>query len=104
MKVMLVQGAWAATRTKGTYLSSKYRRLASRIGKKKALIALAHIMLVSIYHMIKKKEPYKDLGDRYLDDLHKERTIRNLKKKIEDFGFTVVLLSAHNPTAQSSIV
>lgn len=88
---MLVQAAWAASRTKNTYIGSKYRKLASRISKKKALIALAHIMLVSIYHMIKKKEPYKDLGPNYLENLNKERTINNLKKRMENLGFEVEL-------------
>jgi len=91
LKVILVQAAWAASRTKGTYLSSKYRRIASRISKKKALIALAHTMLVSIYHMLKKKEPYRDLGPDYLENLNRERTIKNLKKRIEAFGFAVEL-------------
>ncbi len=88
---MLVQAAWAAARTKETYLGAKYRRMASRISKKKALIALAHTMLVSIYHMIKKKEPYKELGPDYLENLHKERTVKNLKNRLESFGYTVEL-------------
>lgn len=88
---MLVQAAWAASRTKETYLGAKYRRMASRTGKKKALIALAHTMLVSIYHMIKKKEPYKELGADYLENLYKERTIKNLKKRIEALGYSVDL-------------
>ena len=88
---MLVQAAWAATRTKGTYLGAKYRRMASRMSKKKALIAIAHAILVSIYHMIKKKEPYKELGADYLENLHKERTIKRLKKRIESLGYEVAL-------------
>lgn len=88
---MLVQAAWAASRTKGTYLGAKYRRMASRISKKKALIALAHTMLVSIYHMIKKKEPYKELGADYLENLNKARTVKNLKKRIESLGYAVEL-------------
>ncbi len=88
---MLVQAAWAATRTKGTYLGAKYRRMASRMGKKKALIALAHTMLVSIYHMIKKKEPYKELGANYLENLYKDRTVRRLKKRIESLGYEITL-------------
>ena len=65
--------------------------MASRISKKKALIAVAHTMLVSIYHMIKKKEPYKELGEKYLENLHKERTLKNLKKRIESLGYAVEL-------------
>lgn len=86
-----MQAAWAAARTKETYLGAKYRRMASRISKKKALIAVAHTMLVSIYHMIKKKEPYKELGADYLENLYKERTIKNLKKRIESLGYAVEL-------------
>jgi hypothetical protein len=86
-----VQAAWAATRTKNTYLGAKYRKLAARISKKKALIALAHTMLVSMYHMIKKKESYHELGATYLETLHKERTLKNLKKRIESFGYAVEL-------------
>jgi transposase len=88
---MLVQAAWAATRSKGTYLGAKYRRMASRTGKKKALIALAHTMLVSVYHMIKKKEPYKELGTDYLENLHKARIVKSLKKRLEAFGYAVDL-------------
>lgn len=91
---MLVQAAWAAARTKGIYLGVKYRKLAARRGKKKALIALARIMLVSIYHMIKRKEPYKDLGPDYLDNINKSRTIKSLKNRIESLGYTVVLNQA----------
>jgi hypothetical protein len=65
--------------------------MASRMSKKKALIAVAHTILVSIYHMIKKKEPYKELGPDYLENLHRERTIKNLKKRIESFGYRVEL-------------
>jgi hypothetical protein len=59
------------------------------MNKKKALIALSHIMLVSIYHMIKKKEPYKELGALYLEELHKDRTVKRLKKRIESLGYEV---------------
>ena len=88
---MLVQAAWAATRTKGTYLGAKYRRMASRMSKKKALIAVAHAILVSIYHMIKKKESYKELGADYLENLNKKRTINRLKKRIEALGYEVAV-------------
>ena len=95
---MLVQGAWAASRTKNTYLSTKYRKLATRIGKKKALIALAHIMLISIYHMIKNREPYKDLGVDYLDNLHKTKIAASLRRKLEALGYTVALNPSSPPT------
>ena len=86
-----MQAAWAAARTKKTYLGAKYRRMAARTGKKKALIALARTMLVSIYHMIKKKEPYRELGPDYFENLYKERMVGRLKKRIESLGYTVEL-------------
>lgn len=48
-------------------------------------------MLVSIYHMIKKKEPYRELGADYVENLHKEKTVKRLKKRMESFGYTVEL-------------
>ena len=96
---MLVQVAWAASRTGGTYLGAKYRKLAFRIGRKKALIALARIILVSIYQMIRKKEPYNDLGPDYLDSLNRERTVKNLKRRIESLGYNVVLLPGSCPAS-----
>jgi transposase len=65
--------------------------MASRMSKKKALIAIARNILVSIYHMIKKKMPYKELGADHLENLHKAKTIKNLKKRIEAFGYSVEL-------------
>lgn len=88
---MLVQVAWAATHTKGTYLSTKYKKLASRIGKKKAVIAIARKILESLYHILKKKEPYLELGKEYLDTLHRNRNLRYYKKRLEELGCEVHL-------------
>lgn len=89
MKCVLVQVAWVAARTKNTYLSAKYRRLASRIGKKKALIAIARRMLVSLYHILKKYEPYKELGKDYLDNLNRNKILRYHKKRLESLGYEI---------------
>ena len=63
------------------------------------LIALARIILVSIYQMIRKKEPYNDLGPDYLDSLNRERTVKNLKRRIESLGYNVVLLPGSCPAS-----
>jgi hypothetical protein len=64
LKRTLAQGAWAASHVKNSYLAAQYRRLASRRGKKRALIAVAHSMLVIVYHMLKAGTDYADLrGD-----------------------------------------
>ncbi|MDP2058161.1 MAG: IS110 family transposase, partial [Flavobacteriaceae bacterium] len=68
MKVILVQSGWAATRTKGTYLRSKYDSLVGRRGKKKALIAIGHKILIATYFILKDKVAYKELGAEYLQE------------------------------------
>ena len=65
LKQTLAQAAWAASHTKNTYLASQYRRLAGRRGKKRALIAVGHSMLVIYYHMLKAGTSYADLGGNF---------------------------------------
>ncbi len=57
-----MQCAWAATRTKNTYLRSKYDSLVPRRGKKRALIAVGHKILIAAYYILKDKAEYKELG------------------------------------------
>lgn len=87
----LAEAAWAAARSKGTYLGAQYRRLAARRGKKRALMAVAHSLLVIFYHMLKTGEPYRDLGADYFERLHPERLQRYLVKRLEALGFDVAL-------------
>lgn len=91
IKQTLVEVAWAASKTKDTYLRSKYRKLAPRLGKKRALVAIAHKILVSIYHVLKKKEPYQELGQNYLDQLNKGKIAKHLCKRLEDLGFDIAI-------------
>lgn len=91
LRSALVQMAWAASRTKDTYLSVYYRRLSVRRGRKRALIALAHSMLVIIYHVLTRRTPYQDLGATYLDNLAPERLTRQLVKRLERMGHKVTL-------------
>ena len=73
---MLVQFAWAATRTKGTYLRAKYDSLVVRRGKKRALIAVGHKILIATYFILKDKVEYKELGYEYLQNLKKDKKIK----------------------------
>jgi transposase len=91
LRRVLVQAAHAAARTRGTYLSSLFHRLAGRRGKKRALLAVAHSILVSAYHMLLRKEPYQDLGHDYLDQLKPEATAKRLVSRLEGLGFAVTL-------------
>ncbi len=87
----LNQSAWAASHTKNTYLSAQYRRLASRRGKKRAIVAVGHTMLKIVYHMLKHKVSYHDLGNDYFDRLNSESLKRYLVKRLEKLGHKVVL-------------
>ena len=94
LRRVLTQAAWAAASTKDTYLSALFRRIASRRGKKRAIMALAHSMLVSIYYMLSRNEPYADLGGDYLDQLHPQRLAYSLTKRLEKLGYQVTLVPA----------
>ncbi len=98
LRATLVQCAWAASHTKHTYLSAQYRRLASRRGKKRALVALGHTLLVMIYHLLKDQTTYRELGADYFDRLDTERLTRNLVRRLERLGHKVTL-QAQEPAA-----
>lgn len=91
MSTALNQAAHAASHTKNTYLSAQYRRLAARRGKKKAIVALEHTILVIAYHLIKCKEPYRELGGDYFDKRRPEVTVKHLVKRLEQLGYSVSL-------------
>ena len=83
LRSALVQAAWGATMKKNCYLSSQYFRLVKRLGRKKALVAVAHSLLVIIYHVLDSDQTYTDLGGDYFDRKHVEQQrdyyIRRLK-------------------------
>jgi transposase len=97
LKTALVEAANAAARAKGTYLRDKFYRLKARRGYKRAAVAIAHKILVSIYHMVSQNVSYNDLGDLYLDKLNTHHVTRNLVRRLERLGYTVTLSS--QPTA-----
>lgn len=83
LRSALVQAAWGATLKKNSYLSSQYFRLVKRLGRKKALVAVAHSLLVIIYHVLERDQSYTDLGGDYFDRKYVEQQrdyyIRRLK-------------------------
>jgi len=86
---VLVEVAWAATRVKRGYYSSLYHRLAGRRGKKRAIVAVAHSILVTIYSMLKNNTVYHDLGECFHDLLNPEQVVRRAIKRIERLGYKV---------------
>jgi len=104
LKTALVEAANAAAKAKGTYLRDKFYRLKARRGYKRAAVAIAHKILVAIYHMLSKQVSYNDLGDLYLDRLNKNHLTRNLVHRLERLGYAVILTpqeQAPQPTAFS---
>lgn len=92
LKTLLVQAAWAASRTKGTYFEAKYRRLRARRGPQKALIAVASSLLIAIYHVIRDNTEYRDLGGDHFDRLaNKDLLAKRYLRRLEKLGFHVTL-------------
>lgn len=91
LRAVLGEVAQAIARSPGTYLHAQYQRLARRRGKHKALMAVAHSVLVIAYHMLKDKRPYSDLGADYFDKLDTARLQRHHVHRLEQLGFTVTL-------------
>jgi len=85
----LCQVAWAASHSKNTYLSSQFRRLATRKGKKRAIVAVGHTILVILFHMLKNHQPYRDLGADYFDRHNAEQIKRTLIRRLERLGLQV---------------
>jgi transposase len=91
LRSVLIQAAWAASRSKGTYLSALYHRLAPRRGKKRAIVAVAHSILVAAYHMAKRREVYQDAGCNYFDQRRKDMVVSRLSRRLQKLGYSVVL-------------
>jgi len=94
LRGMLGEVAWSIARSKGTYLHAQYHRIARRRGKHKAVVAVAHSVLVIIYHMLRDKRPYADLGPDYFDRLDTARLQRHHVRRLEQLGFSVTLQPA----------
>lgn len=87
----LCEAAWAASRTKNTYLSSLYRRLVGRRGKKRAIVAVAHSILISAYFMLSRHETYQDLGTNHFDERKKDAVVNRLLHRLEKLGMRVAI-------------
>lgn len=87
----LGEAAHAAARTKNTYPQAQFRRLAARRGKKRALVALSHSLLVMIFHMLRKGEEYHDLGADHFDKVDTQRTAQHHLRRLAELGYTVMI-------------
>ncbi|MEV0174574.1 IS110 family transposase [Streptomyces sp. NPDC050803] len=92
LKAALGQAAVSASRTRDTYLAARYRRIASRRGKKRALVALQHSILISVWHMFTRDADYADLGGRYfIERTGRARQTRRLVSQLNQLGYHVTL-------------
>ena len=92
LRAVLFEVAWAIAHTKDNYLSAFYHRMARRHGKPKAIMALAHKVLVIIYHILRTKKPYTDLGADYFDQPDRAQIERHHIHRLEQLGYTVTLM------------
>lgn len=88
---MLTEIAWAASRTKNSFYNARYHKLAARRGKKRALIAVGHSILKSVYHILKDNCDYKELGAAYLTSRTEAKRKAYLKGELAKLGYLVEL-------------
>ncbi len=89
LRAALTQSAWAASHSKATYLAAQYRKLARRIGKKRALVAVGHSILVIAYHILQNRASYHELGGDYFDRQNVELQRARYIRKLEALGVKV---------------
>ena len=94
LKTILCEIAATIARSPGTYLHALYQRIARRRGKPRAMMAVAHSLLVSIYYMLRDQVSYQELGPDYFDQLHAQHLERHYVRRLEALGFQVTLTSA----------
>ena len=88
LKTTLIQCAQIAKRTKGSFFKAQFERLVVRRGKKRATVAVAHSMIIAIYHILKDGVPFKDLGEDYYSQFNTEKKINHYLKKLESLGWS----------------
>jgi len=88
LKTTMVQCAKSASRTKGSFFKAQYDRLVVRRGANRATVAVAHSMLIAIYHMLKNNTPFHDRGEDFYNHFNKERKIAGYLKKLDALGWS----------------
>jgi len=94
LKTTLVQCAWAAIRTKDSYLRAQFHRLKSRVGPMKAIIAVAASMLTAAFHMLTHGTEYKELTGAYFDRRDHAKLAKRLVRRLQDLGLKVTVSHA----------
>jgi transposase len=98
LKAALCNAAIAASRKRGSFFKAKYLKLKSRRGGGRAALAIAHKLIVCVYHMLSTNVAYRELGEDYFDKRDTQRATRRYVRRLRDLGFAVLL----QPLAQTS--
>ncbi|WP_270243312.1 hypothetical protein [Phocaeicola coprocola] len=88
---MITEAAWAATRTKNTFFSERYHRIAARRGKKRALIAVGYSQLISVYLILSTGVRYHELGAQYMQAKIEQKRKTYLSSELKKQGYQVSL-------------
>jgi transposase len=91
LRTALVEAALSASRSKDSALAARYRRINRHRGHKKAVIAVAHAILIGVYYMLARQVPYHELGSDYFDHRHTERVRRRALEALQRQGYRVIL-------------
>lgn len=91
LRAKLVQAAWAAVKVKSSYFAACFHRLAGRRGAKRAIIAVAHRILIALYHMLKEGKPFHDLGATYYDERHQTQLIKRTQHRFAQLGLKLTV-------------
>ena len=94
LRTTLITCAHAAVKEKDSFFSAQFSRISAHRGSKRAYVAVAHSMLIAIYHVLSTGEVYKDLGSNYYNQFNKERKANSMLKRLKALGYEVTLATA----------
>ena len=94
LRSTMVEAAWSASRVPNSYFAAQYHRLVPRRGKRRAAVAVAHSMLIAIYHLIKDGTVFQDLGPNHFDELDRQRVTQRAVRRLQALGYDVTLKEA----------
>jgi transposase len=94
LRTTLLESAWAASHSRGSYLGAQYRRISKRRGPKRAAIAVAHSILVIAYHILRDSVPFQDLGADYFDRMNTTKAKAYHLRRLAELGCDVSAIVA----------
>jgi len=99
LRAKLVQAAWAAVKVRDSYFAACFHRLAGRRGVKRAILAVAHRILIALYHVLSHQEPFRDLGATYYDARGQAQLIKRTERRFAQLGLKLTVAPLSPPTA-----